>query len=101
MALTIKVVENKPRVFVVTLAGSLDSKILTLDVAGLTFISSMGIRVVFKAQKDLARAGGYLCLARIPAPIQKALEIVEALPSMQIFASIQEMDAYLAKMQGL
>ena len=25
MALTIKVVENKPRVFVVTLAGSLDS----------------------------------------------------------------------------
>ena len=120
MALTIKVVENKPRVFVVTLAGSLDSttypaletklanllgegeaKVVTLDVAGLTFISSMGIRVVFKAQKDLARAGGYLCLARIPPPIQKALEIVEALPSMQIFASTEEMDAYLAKMQGL
>ncbi|HRT04856.1 MAG TPA: STAS domain-containing protein [Kiritimatiellia bacterium] len=120
MALTIKVLENKPRVFVVTLAGSLDSttypqlesklaylltegaaKVVTLDVAGLDFISSMGIRVVFKAQKDLARAGGYLCLARIPAPIQKAFEIVEALPSMQIFASIEEMDAYLAKMQGL
>ncbi|MGD9612065.1 MAG: STAS domain-containing protein [Kiritimatiellia bacterium] len=120
MALTIKVLENKPRVFVVTLAGALDSttyplletkiayllaegeaKIITLDVAGLTFISSMGIRIIFKAQKDLARAGGYLCLARIPPPIQKALEIVEALPSMQIFASIEEMDAYLAKMQGL
>ena len=78
-----------------------EAKILTLDVAGLTFISSMGIRVIFKAQKDLARAGGYLCLARIPAPIQKALEIVEALPSMQIFSSVEEMDAYLAKMQGL
>ena len=120
MALTIKVVENKPRVFVVTLAGSLDSttyplletkiayllaegeaKILTLDVAGLTFISSMGIRIVFKAQKDLARVGGTLCLARIPPPIQKALEIVEALPSMQIFSSVEELDAYLAKKQGL
>lgn len=120
MALTIKAVENKPRVFVVSLAGSLDSttapaletklayllaegeaKIVTLDLAELTFISSMGIRIIFKTRKDLARAGGYLCLARIPPPIQKALEIVEALPSMQIFASIAEMDAYLAKMQGL
>ena len=120
MALTMKVVENKPRVFVVTLAGSLDSttypqlesklayllaegaaKVVTLDVAGLDFISSMGIRVLFKARKELARVGGSLCLARIPPPIQKALEIVEALPSMQVFASIAEMDAYLAKMQGL
>ena len=120
MALTIKVVENKPRVFVVTLAGSLDSttyplletkiayllaegeaKVLTLDLADLTFISSMGIRIIFKARKDLARVGGSLCLARIPPPVQKALEIVEALPSMQVFSSVEEMDAYLAKMQGL
>ena len=120
MALTMKVVENKPRVFVVTLAGSLDSttypaletklasliaegaaKVLTLDLAALEFISSMGIRVLFKARKELVRVGGSLRLARIPPPIQKALEIVEALPSMQVFASIAEMDAYLAKMQGL
>ena len=120
MALTIKVMENKPRVFVVTLAGALDSttfatlekrldnlvteggaKVITLDLADLTFISSMGIRVIFKTRKDLSRADGTLCLARIPPPVQKALEIVEALPSLQVFASIQEMDAYLAKMQGL
>jgi anti-anti-sigma factor len=120
MALTVKVVENKPMVFVVSLTGSLDSttysslekkidyllaeggaKVITLDLAGLEFISSMGIRVVFKARKDLAKVGGHLCLAQIPPPIQKALEIIDALPSMQIFSSIQEMDAYLAKMQGL
>ena len=119
MALTMKVVENKPRVFVVTLAGSLDSttypaletklasliaegaaKVLTLDLAALEFISSMGIRVIFKAKKDLARSGGAFFMARIPPPIVKALEIIDALPSMQIFSSIQEMDAYLAKMQG-
>ena len=120
MALTIKVVENKPRVFVVSLAGSLDSttfpalesklayllaegdaKVITLELAALEFISSMGIRIIFKARKDLARTGGSLCLARIPPPIQKALEIIEALPAMQVFSNIQEMDAYLAKMQGL
>lgn len=120
MSLTMKVVENKPRIFVVSLAGKLDgntfadlekkidyllkdggAKVLTLDLAALEFISSMGIRVIFKAKKDLARIGGSLFLARIPAPIVKVLEIIDALPSMQIFSSIQEMDAYLAKMQGL
>ena len=120
MALSIQVVESKPRQFVVSPIGSLDSgtaaalekqidsliavggaRIVTLDLAALEFISSMGIRVLFKARKELARVGGSLCLARIPPPIQKALEIVEALPSMQVFASIAEMDAYLAKMQGL
>ena len=119
MALTIKVVENKPRIFVVSLTGKLDgttyaelerkidylmaeggAKVITLDMAGLEFISSMGIRVIFKAKKDLARSGGAFFMARIPPPIVKALEIIDALPSMQIFSSIQEMDAYLAKMQG-
>ena len=118
MALIIKVEENKPRVFVVSLAGALDSttypeleskiayllaegeaKVITLDLDGLEFISSMGLRVIFKARKDLSRAGGYLCLARISPPVQKALAIIEALPSMQIFSSYEEMDAYLAKVE--
>ena len=118
MALTLKVVENKPRIFVVTPVGKLDSstydhleskidyliseggaKVITLDLSALEFISSMGVRVIFKAKKDLARAGGTLFLARVPPPIAKVLDIINALPSMRIFSSIQEMDAYLAKMQ--
>lgn len=118
MALTVKVVENKPRIFVVSLVGKLDgttygelekkidylmaeggAKVITLDLAGLEFISSMGIRVIFKAKKDLSSKGGSLFLARIPPPIEKVLEIIDALPSMKIFSGIQEMDAYLAKMQ--
>ena len=118
MALTVKVVENKPRIFVVSLVGKLDgttygdlekkidylmaeggAKVITLDLAGLEFISSMGVRVIFKAKKDLSSKGGSLFLARIPPPIEKVLEIIDALPSMKIFSGIQEMDAYLAKMQ--
>ena len=87
MALTIKTAESKPRVFTVTLAGSLDSstyaelekkidylvsegaaRMITLDVAGLEFISSLGLRILFKAQKDLARTGGSLGPDRGHAP---------------------------------
>ena len=118
MALTVKVLESKPRVFLVTLTGSLDSstyadlekrilnlisegcaKVITFDMAALDFISSMGVRVIFKTKKELAKTSGSLYLVHIPAHIQKVLEIIEALPSMKIFTNIQELDAYLAKMQ--
>ncbi len=118
MALTVKVSESKPRIFLISLAGSLDSntyadlekriqtlitegcaKVITFDLAALEFISSMGVRVIFKTKKELARVSGSLCLVHIPAHIQKVLEIIEALPSMKIFTNIQELDAYLAKMQ--
>ena len=118
MSLSIKVVESRPRVFTITLVGKLDTttyaaleqkiqylmkegeaKVLTLNLAGLEFISSMGIRVIFKAIQDMNKAGGSLYMAEIPPHISKALEIIDALPSMKIFSSMQEMDAYLAKMQ--
>jgi anti-anti-sigma factor len=118
MALTIKVAESKPRVFLVSLAGKLDSgtyaeaekkidyliadgqaKVITLDLAGLEFISSMGVRVVFKAKKGLSATGGQLLMVNVPPPVQKVFEIIDALPSMKIFSGIAELDAYLAKMQ--
>ncbi len=118
MALEIKVVETKTCAFTVSLRGSLDSttygalqkkidyliqegkaKVITLDLQELAFISSMGVRVLIKARKDLRPNGGSLCLLHIPPPIRKVFEIIDALPSMQVFASIEEMDAYLAAMQ--
>ena len=118
MALTMKVAEKKPRVFVVSLAGKLDgttfadlerkidyligeggAMVLTLDMEGLEFISSMGIRVVFKAKKEMAKRGGSFFMASVPPPIVKAFEIIDALPSMKIFSGIAEMDAYLEKIQ--
>lgn len=118
MPLQIKTNEIKPRVFIVTLAGSLDStthneleqkvtyliqegqaRLITLDMAALEFISSLGVRAVFKAKKDLAVTDGTLGMVNLSKPVQKVFDIVNALPSMKIFANLAEMDAYLAKMQ--
>lgn len=118
MPLSLKVVESKPCVFVVALTGSLDSatysvlekkltylitegkaRVITLDMAALEFISSMGVRVVMKAKKELKAQAGTLCMMNLPPPIQKVFEIIDALPSLQVFASMAEMDAYLANMQ--
>ncbi len=118
MALAIKVVESKPCMFMIALEGSLDNsthaalekkiaylidegkaRVITLDMAGLTFISSMGVRVVFTTKKLLQPGKGSLCMINLPPPIQKVFEIINALPSLTVFASVAEMDAYLAAMQ--
>jgi hypothetical protein len=38
-------------------------------------------------------------LANLQPPVQKVFDIVRALPAADIFASVEEMDAYLDAMQ--
>ena len=101
-----------------TVAGSLDSDTapeldrevseilagptgtLVLDLSGLRFISSAGLRVILKAEKVLGARGGKVAMLHLTPQVAKVFEIVEALPSLSIFASDQEMDDYLASIQG-
>jgi anti-sigma B factor antagonist len=118
MSLTVSSSEKMPRVFILSPVGSLDSntygvlekkveylvregqaKLITLDLAGVDYISSMGVRVVLKAQKELKQRGGSLTMMNLQPQIKKVFEIINALPSMQIFSSIQELDHYLTEMQ--
>jgi anti-anti-sigma factor len=118
MSLTVSSSEKMPRVFILYPVGSLDSntygvlekkveylvregqaKLITLDLAGVDYISSMGVRVVLKAQKELKQRGGSLTMMNLQPQIKKVFEIINALPSMQVFSSIQELDHYLAEMQ--
>ena len=119
MALKLTVTEKRPRIFTVLLEGPLDTathafldhridvlrqeggaRVVTLDFSGVTFISSMGVRSVLKAEKDLGATGGALLMVNLPPPVKKVFEIVNALPSMRIFANLAEMDDYLARMQS-
>lgn len=119
MPLQTKTTETKPRIFTIRLTGSLDNttspdleskivyltreggaRIITLDMAGLEFLSSMGVRVVFKAKKELAAVNGELLMVNLQPQITKVFEIINAIPSMSIFSSIEELDAYLARMQA-
>ena len=118
MTLTTAVTEEQGgRVARVLLTGSLDSNtapeldvelsrwirpglgVLVLDMKGLSYISSAGLRVVFKAAKALKSAGGTLAVANRQPQIVKVFDIVKALPDLTVFSSDAEMDDYLRAMQ--
>lgn len=76
-----------------------ETKMLVMDMAGLDYISSAGIREVFKLAKQ-AKQKNVRCSAVNRQPqITRVFEIVKALPDLRIFKDQEEMDAYLKAMQ--
>lgn len=80
-------------------ALSSDARIAVLDLADLTYISSAGLRSVFKARKAMESKGGSLLLVNIQPQVQKVFEIVKAMPVQTVFRSVTELDQYLDYMQ--
>ena len=72
---------------------------LLLDLAQLDYISSAGVRSIFRARKLLAARGGTLVIANAQPQVQKVFDIVKAVPLSEIFRSVEEADAYLDKIQ--
>ncbi len=76
-----------------------DSKLVVLNMKELDYISSAGIRSVFKLVKRVKAAGGRVAAANRQPQITKVFEIVQALPDLQIFKDDSEMDEYLLAVQ--
>ena len=72
---------------------------LVLDLAGLNYISSAGIRSIFKARKALTARNGKLLVVNPQPQIQKVFDVVKAVPMSDIFTSVAEADAYLDMVQ--
>ena len=72
---------------------------IVLDLGGLAYISSAGIRSIFKARKALSPHGGKVLVANPQPQIQKVFDLVKAVPLGDIFGSMAEADAYLDAMQ--
>ena len=72
---------------------------LVLDLAGLEYISSAGVRSIFKARKALAGRGGKVVVVNPQPQIQKVFDVVKAVPMSDIFTSVAEADAYLDMVQ--
>jgi anti-anti-sigma factor len=70
-----------------------------LNLERLNYISSAGLRVIFKIRKVLTAHHGAFIIARLQPQIQKVFEIVNALPNTPIFESEAEADRYLDAMQ--
>ena len=72
---------------------------LVLDLAALDYISSAGVRSIFKARKALAAHDGKVVVVNPQPQIQKVFDVVKAVPLEEIFPTIEEADAYLDAMQ--
>lgn len=83
------------------LAPALESPIraLVFDLAELEYISSAGIRSIFKARKAIEGRGGKVLVSNLQPQIQKVFDIVKAVPMSSIFSSTAEADSYLDLMQ--
>ena len=74
-------------------------KVLVLDLAELEYITSAGLRSIFRAQKVMnARAGKAVLVSPRPQ-VQKVLDIVKVADLGAVFRNVQELDAYLDAMQ--
>ena len=80
------------------LSQATPTMVLVMDLARLDYISSAGVRSILKARKTLAPTGKVLAV-NPQAQIRKVLDIVQALPTGEIFASTAEADAYIDKLQ--
>lgn len=75
------------------------TRVLVFDMAKLDYLSSMGLRVLMKTNRALAAHGGKCLLTRLQPPIRTVIDIANALPPENVFASVEEADRYLDLMQ--
>ena len=76
-----------------------DYPVMIVDLKNLEYVSSAGVRSLFKARKRAKEADGNFLLVNPQPQVKKVFDIIKALPSQSIFASEAEMDDYLDMIQ--
>ena len=117
MSLIVTSSQKVQGLYIVSSVGSLDSNtyrifeeevnstlkkspsIIVFDMEHLEYLSSAGIRVILKARKELKGNDGKVVFMKLQPQIKKVFEIINAIPSMKILSSIEELDEYLDSMQ--
>ena len=117
MTLTVNVDKKGEGAFVVFPFGSIDSitykelenkvlpllvsttKVLMLNMEGVSYISSMGISVILKTKKAVEENGGSFIMTNLQPQIKVVFEVIKALPNMRVFESMEEADEYLSHIQ--
>lgn len=117
MPLKVKSTTRDAGVFIVSPIGSIDAHthsvldekidevlaqkpdVIIFDMEFADYISSTGIRVLLKTKKALKETDGRMVFMNLQPQIQKVFDILKAIPSLKVFASIEELDKYLDVMQ--
>lgn len=79
--------------------GVNDNATIVLDMKGLDYISSAGLRSIAKLRRAMQARGGTVLLVNPQPQVRKVFDIVKAVPVNEVFTSIAELDAYLDTMQ--
>jgi len=117
MPLKVKSTTRGPGVIIVSPIGSIDANtyyvldekmdeilkqqpdVIIFDMEFADYISSTGIRVLLKTKKALKATDGRMVFMNLQPQIQKVFDILKAIPTLKVFASIEELDSYLDVMQ--
>ncbi|MBN1527012.1 MAG: STAS domain-containing protein [Candidatus Omnitrophica bacterium] len=83
------------------LAGILASatKALILDMGGIDYIGSVGIRVIMTAKKNVEGAGGDFMVTGLQPNVKNVFDILHLIPLVNIFVSVKEAEDALAGRQ--
>ena len=73
--------------------------VIIFDMEFADYISSTGIRVLLKTKKVLKETNGKMVFMNLQPQIKKVFDILQAIPSLKVFASVEELDNYLDVMQ--
>lgn len=76
-----------------------DGATVVLDLAGLEYISSAGLRSVARIRKTTRSLQGQTLLLDPQPQVRKVFDIVKAVPVSEVFTSTTELDAYLDRIQ--
>jgi len=117
MGLKVKTEQRSPGVEIIAPIGSINGNtylilenavdavlerkpdVIIFDLEFLDYINSLGIRVLLRTKKAMKETNGKMVFMNLQPQIKKVFEILDALPSLKVFASIQELDQYLDTMQ--
>ena len=117
MPLKVKSNPRGPGIIVVSPIGSIDAStfnvfdekmdeilklkpdVIIFDMEFADYISSSGIRVLLKTKKALKETESRMVFMKLQPQIQKVFDILKAIPTLKVFASIEELDTYLDTMQ--
>ncbi len=117
MSFKVHIEERQPTFYLVTLEGRLDTnafyqldkeispyltdttKVVVFDMAKLDYISSAGLRIVFKVRKAVRKNNGHIMMIDLQPQIERVFDIVESIPNLLVFKNIEDVDRYLDHVQ--
>ncbi|MCM8760551.1 MAG: STAS domain-containing protein [Candidatus Omnitrophica bacterium] len=112
MSIKVTVKEKRPGCFIIAPVGPIDTdthqalaekidplvgpytKAIILDMAGVDYISSIGLSLIFRVKQALEGQGSAFVMVRVQPNVQRIFKAVKMIPS-SMFATLQEADAYL------